>query len=397
LCAPEMPEAPNPIKVSGLQTQSNVQTAVANAWLNNTDTLGPLGSTDYVEQGYRNIQIPAGKNGQRVRNVRVPIFKQINRLSTDQQRLLDLQEQSGQNIGELAVQQSDRMQDYLRQGIDPNTLPDDVRNAAQAEQLLRAQSPDDFVAEKHRTEDALMARLNPQLDRDQNSLLTRLANQGVTPGSEAYNRAMDQFGRQSNDARMQAILGAGQEQNRLYGLEQQRVGQANQAIQGNYSNQLQSQAAQQTLRQQALQEEAFLRNQPISEINQLMRGSAPTMPQFQGWNGPTVANTDVSGNFYRSAALEQQNYMSQMQQQNAMMGGLFGLGGAFAGLFSDRRLKDNIKKVGKLDNGLDVYSYTMNGVPQIGLIAQEVEKVKPEAVGEIGGFKTVRYDLAVEA
>jgi hypothetical protein len=175
------------------------------------------------------------------------------------------------------------------------------------------------------------------------------------------------------------------------------VGQANQAIQGNYSNQLQSQAAQQTLRQQALQEEAFLRNQPISEINQLMRGSAPTMPQFQGWSGPTVANTDVSGNFYRSAALEQQNYLAQQQQQNAMMGGLFGLGGAFAGLFSDRRLKDNIKKVGKLDNGLDVYSYTMNGVPQIGLIAQEVEKVKPEAVGEIGGFKTVRYDLAVEA
>lgn len=394
---PSPPQPPNPIKVSGLQTQSNVQTAIANAWLDNTNTYGPLGSTEYRKIGEQFVEVPMGQNGQRTKRIAVPQFEQINKLSDDQMRLLNLQEAAGQNIGELAVQQSKRMQDYLRGGINPNQLPDDVRNAAQAEQLLRATSPDDFVAEKHRTEDALMARLNPQLERDRASLMTRLANQGVVAGSEAYNREIDTFGRQSNDARMQAILGAGQEQNRLYGLEQQRVDQANRAIQGNFGNELQSQQAQQTLRQQALQEQAFLRQLPLNELSMLMNGAAPTMPQFQGWNGPTVANTDVSGNFYRSAALEQQNYLAQMQQSNAMMGGLFGLGGSLFGMFSDERLKDNIKRVGELDNGIGVYSYTMGGVPQIGLIAQEVEKVKPEAVNEIGGFKTVRYDLAVEA
>ena len=370
---------------------------IANAWLDNTNTYGPLGSTEYRKIGEQFVEVPMGANGQRTKRIAVPQFEQINRLSDDQMRLLNLQEAAGQNLGELAVQQSRRMQDYLRGGINQNRLPDDVRKAAQADQLLRATSPDDFSEDRRRVEQALFSRLTPQMDRDRAAMETRLANQGVVQGSEAYRNAMRELNQKENDLRMQTVLGAAQEQNRLYGLEQQRVDQANRAIQGDFGNELQSQQTQQTLRQQALQEEAFLRQLPINELSMLMNGAAPTMPQFQGWSGPTVANTDVSGNFYRSAALEQQNYLAQMQQQNAMMGGLFGLGGSVMGLFSDRRLKDNIKKVGKLDNGLSVYSYTMNGVPQIGLMADEVEKVKPEAVGQVGGFKTVRYDMAVEA
>jgi hypothetical protein len=393
---PSAPSPPNPLQTAAAQTASDVNTAVANATLNNVNTYTPFGSTTFNKTGQREI-IEVALPGGRTQHIEVPRYESNQRLSPDQMRLLNLQERAQQNVGELAVQQSARMQDYLRGGVNERQLPDQVTNAAQAQQLQTATSPEDFVAEKHRTEEALMHRLNPQFDRDQDSLLTRLANQGVTAGSEAYNREIDSFGRQKNDARMQAILGAGQEQNRLYGLEQTRVGQANQAIQGNFANQTQSQQNQQTLRQQALQEDLALRNQPLSEINQLLRGSQPTVPQFQSWNTAPVANTPVGDYFYRSAALEQQNYLAQQQQQNAMMGGLFGLGSAGIGLFSDRKLKKNIKRVGKLDNGLDVYAYTMGGIPQIGLIAQEVEKVKPEAVGEIGGFKTVRYDLAVEA
>ena len=73
---------------------------------------------------------------------------------------------------------------------------------------------------------------------------------------------------------------------------------------------------------------------------------------------------------------------------------------SIAGLFgvSDERVKENIEQVGQLDNGLPVYSYNYKGspTPQIGLIAQEVEQVKPEAVGEIDGIKTVNYDEAVK-
>lgn len=71
-------------------------------------------------------------------------------------------------------------------------------------------------------------------------------------------------------------------------------------------------------------------------------------------------------------------------------------GAGLLGAFSDERLKEDIKPVGKLFDGQDVFSYRMKGdnVPQIGLLAQRVEKAVPEAVGERSGFKTVRYDIA---
>jgi len=68
------------------------------------------------------------------------------------------------------------------------------------------------------------------------------------------------------------------------------------------------------------------------------------------------------------------------------------------GLFSDRRLKENIRKVGKLKDGQTIYSYNYKGdnVTHIGLMADEVEKKHPEAVGLSAGYKTVDYDKATE-
>jgi hypothetical protein len=83
--------------------------------------------------------------------------------------------------------------------------------------------------------------------------------------------------------------------------------------------------------------------------------------------------------------------------------GLPGLASGFSSLFalSDARAKEDIKPVGMLTNGLRVYSYKYKGDtrPQIGLLAQEVEMRKPEAVATdpVTGLKAVRYDLATEA
>lgn len=73
-------------------------------------------------------------------------------------------------------------------------------------------------------------------------------------------------------------------------------------------------------------------------------------------------------------------------------------GAGLLGAFSDERLKEDIKPVGKLYDGQNVYSYRFKGdnVPQIGLLAQEVEKKVPEAMGERSGYRTVRYDLATK-
>lgn len=73
------------------------------------------------------------------------------------------------------------------------------------------------------------------------------------------------------------------------------------------------------------------------------------------------------------------------------------IAGTVASLFSDERLKDNIEKVGELHDGQNVYRYDFgNGRTQLGLLAQEVLKKKPEAVGKRDGYLTVDYDKATE-
>ena len=64
--------------------------------------------------------------------------------------------------------------------------------------------------------------------------------------------------------------------------------------------------------------------------------------------------------------------------------------------FSDERLKHDIKKIGKTNDGQPIYSFKYNGDDrtQIGLLAQEVEKKHPDAVGLSGGYKTVDYAKA---
>jgi hypothetical protein len=75
--------------------------------------------------------------------------------------------------------------------------------------------------------------------------------------------------------------------------------------------------------------------------------------------------------------------------------GALGVAG-LAGVFSDRRLKENIKHIGKLNDGQNIYRFNYKGDPttHIGLMAQDVEKRKPDSVHEVGGYKAVDYKSA---
>jgi hypothetical protein len=66
--------------------------------------------------------------------------------------------------------------------------------------------------------------------------------------------------------------------------------------------------------------------------------------------------------------------------------------------FSDRRLKEDVEKIGKTYDGQDIVRYKYKGEPgtRIGLIAQDVEKHHPDAVGLAGGYRTVDYDKATD-
>jgi len=76
------------------------------------------------------------------------------------------------------------------------------------------------------------------------------------------------------------------------------------------------------------------------------------------------------------------------------LGGL--LGGAASGIAaSERRVKKNIVKIGELKNGLNLYSFDyINGsANQVGVMADEVERLVPEALGPVvDGVQTVNYD-----
>lgn len=101
--------------------------------------------------------------------------------------------------------------------------------------------------------------------------------------------------------------------------------------------------------------------------------------------------------------LQQQSYPFQVDQFLANIAeGTGALSGSTTtttqpgGFFSDKRLKRDIKKIGKTFDGQDIYTYKMgdDNRTHIGLIAQEVEKKHPEAVGVAGGYKTVDYGKA---
>lgn len=78
----------------------------------------------------------------------------------------------------------------------------------------------------------------------------------------------------------------------------------------------------------------------------------------------------------------------------SLLGGAGTAMGAASGMFSDRRLKTNIKQVGTLSDGLGVYSYDyIWGEPSVGVMADEVAQLRPWALGApVNGFATVNYE-----
>lgn len=108
-----------------------------------------------------------------------------------------------------------------------------------------------------------------------------------------------------------------------------------------------------------------------------------------------LANTGLSaGNLIAGTGQE-----STGSSTSTSKGGKSGLGGLVGGALStvaasDRRLKKDIKFIRTLPNGLNVYSYKYinDKGPYIGVMADEVEKLVPEALGPmIDGYKTVDY------
>jgi hypothetical protein len=184
---------------------------------------------------------------------------------------------------------------------------------------------------------AILSRLNPQLSQNEEALRSRLANQGITLGSDAYNREMTQAGQQRNDLETQAALqGLSLDMSaRQQGLgEQQTLAAFQNAMRNqNFGEQqaISSNAA--DIRQRQLQEQAYLQDRPLNLINALRSGNQVTSPQFQQFSQQaTTQGPDM-------LAAQQAQYNAQLGAVNAanagkagLTKGLMGLGAAAAGL-----------------------------------------------------------------
>lgn len=244
----------------------------------------------------------------------------------------------------------------LSDSLDTSSLPS-RQTSLDYSGLAKLPGVDDFSSDRDKITQALIARQQPFAEANRNRIENQLVNQGIVRGSEAYTNAMNDLGRQENDARLAATLAGGQEQSRLFGLGlsarqqgQNEVNQSgmfrnaardagfNEAQQaGLFGNQARTQALQNAIaaggfgneaRQQGLQERSFLRNEPLNMLNALRSGSQITLPQFQGYGqqgqtagpdimGATRAAGDYANNVYNQS-------VASSNSNNAALGSLAG-------------------------------------------------------------------------
>ena len=195
----------------------------------------------------------------------------------------------------------------------------------------------------------------------------------------------DQFGAQQNQQGFQNQF-----------ANQQLLGQNDQFLaqqQGNQFNQ--------DLRRRGVgaQERLLERQLPQQELAQIMQMAGVTNPRFQQQQqfGPMPVNYGgyVQDNYGQQNANWQQGRANWMNLAG-------GLGGAGLGMLSDRRLKKNIKKLGRFSKGINWYSFRYanelsKAKKRVGFMADEVKKLVPEAVREVAGYLTVDYGKVFNA
>jgi len=289
--------------------------------------------------------------------------------------------------------------------------------------------------------------MRPDMEQRKSALDAQLANQGIAFGSKAWETAQRRFGDQQARDQYQALNTAMSQGNQMYanqlaanqqgfnqadrsfnnnlGLNSQGFNQATQAfslgnaamqnqnsmdlgnrtfnnqnMQNTFAQQQQQANYQNTLRQQQIAEAQMRQLQPLNNINALLTGQQVGMPQMPTFNTAQSAQPVQ----YLNAANSQGNYnMAAAQMNNAsansMLGGAFGLGGQLGAAsimsFSDRRLKVGIMKIGKLGQfNLYRYRYVGSSVEQVGVMADEVKKLIPQAVKRhANGYDMVDYSL----
>ncbi len=234
---------------------------------------------------------------------------------------------------------------------------------------------------------ATQAQIGNQQAGVQNAAQNQLFGQGMS-NAQLQNQAQQQrfnqgllSGQFGNEAQQQAFqqgLASQQAQNAALG-QQFNQNYQNAALNNNASNQW-------------LQQAMALYNQPLNTYNSLMTGSQVSMPNFQATPNVMSQTPDYQGAVGQNYQGQLNAYNTQVGSYNSMLNGLMNLGGTAALYFSDPRLKSNVERVGTHRTGIGIYEYDIGNERQRGVMANEVERVMPDAVKtHPSGFKMVDY------
>lgn len=275
------PPPPDPNVVSDAQIKTNKDTSAYNNALTHGNTTTPLGSQTYT--GHVDPKTGA------------MVYDQSVTLAPAQQKLLDMQNDNALHEGGMASAMLNRAGASMNGAMPKSSY-----------------SWNDLNTARQQVQDALYRRetsyLDPQYKQSAEALDSKLSNQGILQGSDAWKAAMQNYGmdrsRDYGAARDSSIIGSSGEM----------AANANAA-----GTQLAQQLA--------------LRNEPLNEYNALKAGSQVNIPQFSNAQNAPVANTDTAQNTWNAYNGRLNGYNAGQQGSNAMMGGLMNLGGTLGGSY----------------------------------------------------------------
>lgn len=285
--SPAPPPPPDPVKTAEAQGAINRETAVAQARLNRTNEVTPLGNRTYEEYLIPGTDDLYGATA-------------TTSLNPVPQEAFDAEQRVGRDLNLLAEGQIGRVGDTTGTPFDLSGIQarqDQVDTSGFSGYFGGGQNMDDAIYGKH------TARLDPQFNQQQSDLTQTLANRGIFAGTEAYDREFGNFNRAKTDAYGQARNDATM-QGLAFG-NQQRAQQFNEGgAQAQMAN---------AGRQQDIQERAFLRNIPLNDVAALLGTSQVNVPQFGA-----VPQTGINAPDYQGAVAN--NYAGQMNAYNSQVG-----------------------------------------------------------------------------
>lgn len=369
--APKAPEAPDYLGAARETAQGNLQSAQAATAANRVSQVTPYGNLNYKQTGTDT----AGN----------PMWTATTSLSPTGSALLDAQNRASLGLSDLFDTQLGQVKESITGGFNP-TLPELQYNLKTPE--LQTELAGTGMEGWDRANALLMERLQPTLDRQTKAFQAEMANRGIVPGTEAYKNASRDLAMKQNDLVTQAQLAGQNVQNTLFNQYLQSGQFGNQAQNAMFANALQNAGMTNQANQQAFNQALTRYQLPLNMFNAIRTGAQVTNPTFV--NSPqqaTTAGADVTGATSALSNYNLANFNAANAAQAGLNQGLFSLGGA-AILASDIRTKENIKQIGVLPIGLNVYEYEYKQPykavwgygKQIGVMAQEVEKILPQAV-----------------